>query len=179
VLLAYLGNEGEVHIPEGVIAIDGEALTSEVRITAVYIPASVTEIEEATFADLPYLAELRVAEGNPAYRAYNGALYTKDLSVLVQYPVANRNTSYTAPEGLLRVARGAFYACRELHYVDLGAVTQIGDHAFFGCLHLFSLTATAATAAGEGAFGECPRLERVNAPALMEKKDTVFPDSKV
>jgi hypothetical protein len=102
------------------------------------------------------------------------------MSVLLQYPVANRNTSYTAPEGLLRVGKGAFYGCRELHYVNLGNVTEIGDYAFCGCLHLFSLSATAEEIeVGEDAFAECQKLERVDAPALLAKKDSIFPDSRV
>ena len=180
VLIGYTGEGGEVSIPEGITAIAGEAFSSEIPITKIYIPATVTEIEEEAFADLPKLTTIRVDEENPGYRSYNRALYTRDLSMILQYPVANRNTSYTAPAELRRVGAGAFYYCRELHYINLGGVTSIGDAAFLGCLHLFSLTATSdEIEVGENAFLECPKLERVEAPALLAQKERIFPDSKV
>ena len=180
VLLSYTGKGGEVRIPEGVTAIDDEAFSADVRVSSVHIPATVTAIEEAALADMPYLASISVAADNPAYRVADGALYTKDMSVLLQYPVANRNTSYTAPKTLRRVGKGAFYYCRELHYVTLGNVTEIGDAAFLGCMHLFSLTAPAEEIeVGADAFAECQKLERVDAPALLARKDAIFPDSRV
>ena len=166
VLEHYLGNGGEVEIPDGVRAISGDAFPSGCLVTSITLPASVTEIEEAAFADLPRLAVIRVAEDNAVYCAVNGALYTKGMDTLVQYPVANRNTSYTAPEGTCRVATGAFYGCRELHYVTLGpAVTAVGGCAFYGCLHLSRVQMSATEVLlGEEAFGECPHLLEVELP---------------
>ena len=180
VLVAYTGVGGSVKIPEGVTAIGDKAFTSDIRIETVDIPSSVTVIEETAFADLPYLSAIRVDSKNPVYCSRDEALYTKDLSVLLQYPVANRNTYYTAPDELLRVGMGAFYRCRELHYVTLPEVIEIGAYAFFGCIHLHSLTAMADEIdVGADAFCECSALSIVNAPALMARRAELFPDSHI
>jgi len=78
-------------------------------LTAVTIPASVTSIGESAFSS-PSITAINVSENNPNYASFDGALFNKDLTTLLQCPPAFSG-----------------------HYTITNSVTSIGDGAFAGC----------------------------------------------
>lgn len=51
---------------------------------------------------------------NSAYTTVDGALYTKDLSMILRYPEGKRDVSFSLPESVTNIGEGAFYNCRNL-----------------------------------------------------------------
>ena len=156
----------EVALPESLREI-GELAFGGTRLRTVEIPAGVEKIGWGAL----YCEELEsvsVAEGNAAYKAVDGVLYTADGLKLMQYPCAKGEKSYAVPEGVEMIMDAAFAggimdgksALEEVTlpqslkvigsvafiYANLREVTipdgvdSIGEQAFYGCAELEKLT---------------------------------------
>jgi hypothetical protein len=90
-------------------------------------------------------------------------LFGKDNKVLVRYSPSNKDTSYTIPDTVTHIARGAFMECKRLKNVTIGkGVTSIGEAAFSECSNLASIVIPeSVTSIGEQAFMGCSRLARI------------------
>ena len=156
----------EVALPESLREI-GELAFGGTRLRTVEIPAGVEKIGWGAL----YCEELEsvsVAEGNAAYKAVDGVLYTADGLKLMQYPCAKGEKSYTVPEGVemimdaafaggieegksaleevtlpqsLRVIGSVAFTYANLREVEIpDGVDSIGDQAFDGCAELEKVT---------------------------------------
>lgn len=102
-------------------------------------------------------------------------LFGKDNKVLVRYSPSNQETSYTVPDTVTHIARGAFMECKRLKSVTIGkGVTSIGEAAFSECSNLRSIVIPeSVTSIGSGAFYRCSSLTEVyfegNATKLPEE----------
>lgn len=134
----------EINIPKGVTAIGTEAFYGCRGLTKITIPDSVTSIAEDAFRDCSALTSITVSENNPAYRAIDGNLYTKDGKTLLQYAVGKMQTSFTIPEGVTDIGKEAFKGCSSLTEITIpDGVTVIGENAFSDCNNLTSVTCSA------------------------------------
>lgn len=118
------------------------------------IPASVLLIDERVFTCTYYLTSINVSSDNPNYSSdengvlYNGVLYNKDKTTLVQYPNGITKTSFDIP----------------------ASVATIGEFAFFGSLKLESVVIPASVVsivhgeplAAHSVFGACNKLSEIN-----------------
>lgn len=94
----------------------------------VTIPKNVTSIGTWAFGGNDELYSINVAEDNPNYSDYGGALYNKEQTILLQCPAGR--SRITIPEGVLSVDR-AFQACHQLMSVALPeGITSIGGYTF-------------------------------------------------
>lgn len=75
---------------------------------------------------------LELCDENPYYKTIDGALFTKDGTVLIKYP-SSRAGHYDIPEGTTTIASRAFYSC-ELSSVTIpSSMRQILPKAFADC----------------------------------------------
>ncbi len=128
-------------IRDGVVRIGDGAFTG-CSLTTVTIPNSIVEIGAGPFGSCPALTEIHVQPGNPAYTAADGILFTRDESVLVQYPAGRQGDAYAIPDSVTRIGAFAFECCSCLTEVTIPAsVAQIEIGAFSHCPDL-TLTIT-------------------------------------
>lgn len=135
------------------------------HLTSISIPESVISIE-TQFLGCSSLAEIRVAEGNPAYcNDEYGVLYNKEKTELIQVPGGFRG-DYVIPEGVKTVGRYAFTECSGLSGVTIpGSVTVIEYDAFSNCDNLTSVCIREGVASiGARAFACCNGLTSVTIP---------------
>ena len=105
------------------------------------IPASVTSIGGAAFAQTSNMTEFIVEDGNTAYITVEGVLFTKDMKTLLAYPAASvRNVSYTVPAGVTIIQEGAFSNARLTHITLPSSLTTIYNGAFAFNTNLTELT---------------------------------------
>lgn len=105
------------------------------------IPASVTSIGGAAFAQAANMTEFIVEDGNTAYITLEGILFTKDMKTLMAYPAASvRDVSYTVPAGVTIVQEGAFSSARLTHITLPSSLTTIYNGAFASNKNLTELT---------------------------------------
>ena len=103
-------------------------------VTSVKLPSTITTIDQATFADCPYLTDIIVDPANSTYFDDKGVLYKRNgdgTYTLVAVP-GNRG-HVTILEGTTAIADCAFDGCFRITEVTIPAtVTNIGIYAFTG-----------------------------------------------
>ena len=149
-----------VVIPNSVTWIGGEAFYGCTSLTNVVIPDSVTEIDGNAFSGCTSLESINVADNNQSYCDIDGVLFNKDKTKLVQYPAGKPSESYSIPDSVTEIERGAFYGCTSLTSVVIpDGVTSIYDYTFYGCTSLTNVVIpNSVTEIGESAFDKCDKL---------------------
>ena len=158
-LVAYLGSETELTLPDIFTAYDG-TVVSEYQIndyafegctslTSVTIPDSVTGIGSHAFdgcrAEIIWGGTPAITEiGDYAFTGYAG-------------------TNITIPDSVTSIGSSAFYSCGSLTAITIpNSVTSIGDGAFEDCDSLTSVTIpNSVTSIGSSAFHSCGSLTSV------------------
>ena len=156
-----------VVIPDSVTSIGRWAFGYCESLTSVTIPDSVTSIGDEAFNNCTRLTSITVKEGNPKYSSDEyGVLFNKDKTLLIQYPIGNKRTSYTIPDSVTSIGDWAFAQCTGLTSVTIGnSVTSIGEAAFWLCTSLTSVTIpNSVTSIGSSAFSMCVSLTSVTIP---------------
>ena len=105
------------------------------------VPASVTSIGGAAFAQTTNMTEFIVDDSNTAFITVEGVLFTKDMKTLLAYPAASvRDVSYTVPAGVTIIQEGAFSNARVTHITLPSSLTTIYNGAFAFNTNLTELT---------------------------------------
>ena len=139
--LTELGNEAfsccanleEITLPDSLQTIGAFAFEFCDKLTALHIPRGVTELKDAALFNKAFTA-YTVAEENPAYKAIDGNVYSKDGTELVQYAVGKEATEFIVPDEVTKIGHRAFYLEEDLLSVSLPqGLIEIDDYAFSGC----------------------------------------------
>lgn len=193
--------EGDITIPEtvtsggntySVVAVKDGTFRESAKLTSVTIPATLTDLGNAPFADCPRLASIAVAEDNPSFAIVDGLLCDKAVAMLIACPGTAEGdvavpstittlatsafhgcaniTSITLPEGVTSVGKHAFQGCAQLITVNLPeGITTISDSTFYYCSALTDITIpTTVTSIGVKAFYHCNKLTMLTLPAAVE-----------
>ena len=160
-----------VDIPDSVTRISNDAFHGCSILTGVAIPDSVTDAEGA-FGACSNLREICVSDTHSTLAIKDGVLFSKDGSVLVQFPAGSTITAYTVPEGVTRIASGAFSGCKRLTGIIIpDTVQKIDNGAFSGCSSLTDIVIPdSVTAIDFSAFSDCGSLTNVSVPKALSGK---------
>jgi len=170
-----------ITIPESVTSIGTFAFGDCNNLTKVNIPKGVTTIENAAFRSCTSLTGIIVDAKNAAYVSIDGVLFTKDRTILVQYPAGKQDGAYTIPTGVTSIEGEAFGGCTSLASVAIPtSITSIGDGAFREFKSLTSISIPeGVTSIGTFAFLRCENLASVSIPASVTSIGSqVFQDCK-
>jgi len=127
------GREGTLSIPACITEIAADAFGLSLGLTEIRIPAACTALERAGFHNCLRLKRFSVAEGNPAFRAVDGVLYSADGGTLLLCPPGHGET-LEIPERVTAIANGAFRFCPDLRCLRIPmGLTNIEPGAFRGC----------------------------------------------
>lgn len=153
-----------VAIPNSVMSIGDTAFENCNGLSIVNIPNSVMNIGFGAFRFCSSLTAINVEEGNSCYSSYNGVLFNADKTTLIKYPEGKKETSYSVPEGVVKIDVSAFRGCENLTSVSIAnTVASIGDEAFSGCLALALVNiGKGVTDLGKNLFSGCFSLTAIN-----------------
>lgn len=144
-ILYYTGSKTEVVVPK------------EVKIL------SMSKVVGTTLANYQAVTSFTLEEGNTAYAAdESGAIYNKDKTQLVYYPVYLTATTYSAPSTVTEVGDYAFFGNTVLTKAELPGVTTVGQRAFSDCTALAAVTGSKVKELNNYAFNNCPLLAAVD-----------------
>ena len=136
-----LGGITKITLPQGLTTISSFAFTGARSLAAISIPASVTSIGTNVFSGTASLQSFVIAPSNMNYSVVNGALFNKNQTILIAYPVANPQTSFTIPNSVTTISSTAFLGAKNLTTITIpSSVTSIGESAFSGASSLTSIT---------------------------------------
>ena len=154
-----------VTIPASVTNI-GSVAFGDCSLTNMTIPASVIHIGDQAFSHCFGLSAINVNAYNLSYSSVNGVLFDKNLTTLLQYPIAREGSSYTIFNSVTSIGDLAF-ADSSISQVSTGnAVTNIGWGAFQYCQSLTNITIPAGVGSiGARAFDSCASLSAINVNA--------------
>ena len=83
-------------------------------LTSVSIPNSVTSIGDGVFGECDSLTSINVDIGNQYYSSLDGNLYDKNQTLLIQYAIGKKDTSFSIPNSVTSIGNGAFSICNSL-----------------------------------------------------------------
>ena len=125
----------KVVLPAGLERIGIDAFTGCTSLKSLSIPASVVEIGKYPARSCTSLQEITVASGNRHYTSWNGALYTKDMKTLIQYP-GGRTGGVVIPQGVETLHLDSI-SCPGMTSILLPtSLKLIASAAFYGCDNL-------------------------------------------
>lgn len=106
-------------------------------IKELYLPQSLVNLSDRNpFNLLPNVTNILVDLRNPSYASFDGVIYTKDLSNLVDYPRGRTNIEYTLPKTVKNLSFAAFNN-PHLEIVKFeDCIEFIGYYTFHGCTNL-------------------------------------------
>ena len=162
-------------------AVDGVLFTADGKEFVAYpsakkgdtflVPAEVERVARKAFPRIPALARFEVAAANKSLQSVDGVLFTADGKTLLRYPPAKRvaDAKYVVPDGVERIADGAFADVYSLIAVELPETLQIiGEEAFMdSALRSIKLNEGLAEI-GDNAFAYAP-VAGLDFPSTLKK----------
>ena len=173
VLIKYLGSDGDVVIPDGVITVRYCTFKDCTNLKSVTIPDSVTGIGEGAFRDCIGLTSVTIPDsvaviGSGAFLGCKGLADNRGFVIVrdVLYGYYGSESDVSISHGITAIDGFAFRECTGLTSVIIpDSVTSIRGSAFSGCTILTSVTIPGSiTAIADEAFLGCSQLT-IHAPA--------------
>ena len=148
----------------------GEGAFASCPFDQVSIPASVTAIGSYAFSNVQQ--SFSVDGASTSFSAYDGVLYNKERTTLMQAPVLT--TTHTVASTTKVIEMYAFSGCQNLTSVTLPeGLTNIGNHAFYYTSKLTTIKLPESlTYLGSGAFYNISG--EVTIPAAVENIESAF-----
>lgn len=165
-----------VDIRSGVTGVGKDAFYGCDDLQVISLPDTVTQLDKNAFGNCAALSSILVDAKNPAYKSVDGALYSKDGTVLIKCP-ADAET-FVVPDGVTTIGDYAFFGAKSLKnvYFPEGSLTTIGAMAFEFCTGLTAVILPAGvTEIGMYAFAHCSKLRSIDLPvSLTHMGEAVF-----
>ena len=142
-LLLMSVNSGirEFVIPDRVTSIDTGAFVNAYNLRKVTIGKGYTTVPQTRGAFGGYnLEEIQVDPANTGLRDIDGVLFSKDGTILLDYPSSRAGSTYTVPEGTEKLLPYSFCFCPNLTEVVLPEGLKTMDTALWACQSLKTVT---------------------------------------
>ena len=109
----------EITFPNKLVSIGGFAFFTSKLSGVVNLPDSLSYLGDGAFASCEALTGFSVSENNESFATVDGVIYSKDLSMLVEYPAGNERPGYSLLADTLYINNCAFYGSNNLYIVSL------------------------------------------------------------
>ena len=173
----YCTNLTNIALPASVQKIGENAFLICDNLNVMRLPKSVKTIGARAFTRCKNLTAIYVDVENPNFSDQDGVLFSKDKTMLLQYPVGRRG-EYTIPEDVMYIGDLAFYGC-DFTYMQLpNNVKSIGKEAFNSCKKMTAINIPNGVERIEDyAFYCCEQLNSIVIPnSVTHLGDFVFDD---
>jgi uncharacterized repeat protein (TIGR02543 family) len=137
-----------------VVGIDVDAFTSEEAsmLQYIYIPESVTEIDDGAFRNCSQLKTIKVNSTSSKFETLDGVLYSYGYDKLIAYPAGKIAVEYTIQNATKTIATYAFNDALLGSIVANENIETIGDYAFASA-HIDRVNLSSVKVDSESVFG--------------------------
>lgn len=160
----------DIIIPEGVTFLENDAFTGCNNLKTITLPNSLTQIDEFILATSSQsFTEVKVPKKHPTLSVIDGVLFDTTSNILVKYPAAKRDKSYSVPVGTQKISSLAFIGNTSIRSLTIpNTVTEIGYGAFASCSNLSSIILPQElTAISDLTFFYCNSLSDIHIPETV------------
>lgn len=149
-----------IKLPASLETIGDQAFSDCSALESIEIPASCTSVGKEAFLGCTALKEFTVSGTGGGLTTESGVLYNADKTVIIAYPAAKTDKSYTAPDSVKEILTSAFHNSAYLEKADISSVVTIGSYAFENCSALSEVKLSKELEKiGECAFYNCTALK--------------------
>ena len=166
-----------VDLPNSLVTLERFAFYGCYSFTSFHIPRNLTEIAYNALMSCKNIAYYTCSSFNTKYKAVDGILYSKDLTMLVAYPFAATATSFDIPTTVTALHDYCLSGNNNLVAVNIPeTVTWMGMNIFRDCQNIVEIDVPdGVTHMGVTVFGGCTSLIRVHLPANLDTiKNSTF-----
>ncbi|MCD8037330.1 MAG: leucine-rich repeat protein [Clostridiales bacterium] len=150
----------KIVVEDGITYIGNYAFGNMSSVTELSLGKDVESFGNWALCLMSSLTTINVSEDSSTFMVGDdGALYSTDGAILYLYPqgTLEENTSYTVPDDVTTVWKGAFKGASKITELDLNNVTTIGDQAFLDTGITTITVPSTVTSMGTRVF-RCPNL---------------------
>ena len=156
-----------ITLPENITSLEAGALLYCTQLTVIHLPASVQVLGKNALSGCTAMTSITVDEANSEYSSVDGVLFSKDKTILVQYPAA-KGTEYTVPEGTLVIGEDAFFMSKLSSVTLPSTLTELAFDAFGECRNMTDITIPEGVSTiGNHAFSQCANLKTIHIPSSV------------
>lgn len=164
-------NLKQIVLPRSCTTVENFGIYGCKNLERVVISAATSCVSPINMELCPNLRYIDVEGGNKSMISVDGILFSKDMSVLMKYPAAHAEASYSVPVSVKTISDNAFSSVRLLESVAIpNGVKEIGASAFSDCKGLHSLVIpNSVEAIGSMAFYGCSNLSSITLSQNIKK----------
>lgn len=130
-----------VKLSNNLRTIENDAFRWCESLTTITIPEKVRKILTNPFIRCSKLTKINVNKNNKIYTSIDGILFTKSKKTLVIYPSGKKNSAYSVPKTVYKIAENAFSESSSIKTIKMtNSVKRIEDNAFAHCYRLKNVT---------------------------------------
>ena len=130
-----------VKLSNNLRTIENNAFVDCESLTSITIPEKVRKIQGNPFIECSKLTKINVNKNNKTYTSIEGILFTKSKKTLAVYPCGKKNSAYSVPKTVYKIAENAFSESSSIRTIKMtNSVKRIEDNAFAHCYRLKNVT---------------------------------------
>ena len=130
-----------VKLSNNLRTIENDAFRWCESLTTITIPEKVRKILTNPFMECSKLTKINVNKNNKTYISIDGILFTKSKKTLAIYPLGKKNSAYSVPKTVYKIAENAFSESSSIRTIKMtNSVKRIEDNAFAHCYRLKNVT---------------------------------------
>lgn len=130
-----------VKLSNNLRTIENDAFNGCKSLTSITIPEKVRKIQGNPFIECSKLTKINVNKNNKTYTSIGGILFTKSKKTLAVYPYGKKNSAYSVPKTVYKIAEDAFSESSFIKTIKMtNSVKRIEDNAFAHCYRLKNVT---------------------------------------
>lgn len=100
-------------------------------LNSVFITSQIEVIGKYAFGSCDSLVNVDVDSNNDYFSSYQGALYSKEIKTLLQYPIGKKDKVFSSHKNCENIAFRALSDAIYLEYINLVNIKHISDKAFY------------------------------------------------
>lgn len=160
----------EVTLPGTLTHMGAQAFAGCGALERLQLPASLTEIGQNALSSCWSLGDIGPEGQGEGFAVRDGVLYDRPMTALLRFPVDGR-VGFAVPEGVERIAAGAFSGCGDLSEIRLPqSLRVIEGSAFSHCSMLGDITLPEGVeAVAPATFLGCTNLAQVTLPDSLRE----------